>query len=475
MARALTLFFAALALCACGSDRPQLVRRPASPPPALWLHDVAVLDVVSGARAPGRDVLVRGERIEAIEPTGTRAAPAGAEVIEGAGATLLPGLVDAHSHVYSDPSPPWQLELPDPEWVLRSYLYCGVTTVFDAADASGDAFERRERVAAGLLLGPRILTAGAAITAEGGHPVALVRAIAPWWLAWYVAPRTAVQVATPEQARDAADEAAQAGADLVKLVVDHLPQEAPRLGSAEIRAAVEAAHARGVRVVAHVGRLEDALDAARAGVDAWMHGVYRERLSDTAVALLAGFRIPMVPTLAVFDSYASVLDGSPRTATPLEREIGTPETMAALEHVPPDAIALATFRAFLEEMQRERASNSDNVRRLHAAGVTILAGSDPQNGVFPGAGMHRELALLVASGLTPAEAIRAATLAPARFLTQQAQPEYGEVAVGRRADLLLVEGDPTADIGALARIRAVILNGVKLERQAAQSAARSEP
>ena len=102
-------------------------------------------------------------------------------------------------------------------------------------------------------------------------------------------------------------------------------------------------------------------------------------------------------------------------------------------------------------MRRERASNSDNVRRLHAAGVTILAGSDPQNGVFPGAAMHRELALLVAAGLTPAEAIRAATLLPARFLTQSETPEFGEIAVGRRADLLLVDGDPTADLEALAR------------------------
>jgi imidazolonepropionase-like amidohydrolase len=464
----LAILVATLALCACGDDRPQLVRRQVTPPPALLLRDVAVLDVATGVRTPGRDVLLRGERIEAIGPAGAKPAPEGAEVIEGGGATLLPGLVDAHAHLVSDPSPPWALQLPDPEWVMHSYLYSGVTTVFDAADSSGDAFERRERVAAGLLLGPRIYTAGPAITVEGGHPVALVRAIAPWWLGWYLAPRMAVQVSGPEQAREAADEAARSGADLVKVIVDHLPQEAPRMDAAEIRAAVEAAHARGVRVVAHIGTLEDALDAARAGVDAWMHGIYRERVSDEAIAELASFGIPMVPTLTVFDSYAQVLDGRPREATALERELGVPETLAELEHVPQDAAALATFRAFLEEMQRERGSNADNVRRLHAAGVTILAGSDPQNGVFPGAAMHRELALLVAAGLTPVEAIRAATLAPARFLTQKDEPEFGEVKVGRIANLLLVDGDPTSDVGAVSNIRAVILRGAKLKRLAAR-------
>jgi imidazolonepropionase-like amidohydrolase len=84
--------------------------------------------------------------------------------------------------------------------------------------------------------------------------------------------------------------------------------------------------------------------------------------------------------------------------------------------------------------------------------------------VFPGAGLHREIARLHEAGLTRAEAIRAATLAPARFLTAQDDPDFGEVAVGKRADLLLVAGDPLADLGALSDVRAVILGGVPLER-----------
>jgi imidazolonepropionase-like amidohydrolase len=96
--------------------------------------------------------------------------------------------------------------------------------------------------------------------------------------------------------------------------------------------------------------------------------------------------------------------------------------------------------------------------------VTILAGSDTQTGVFAGAGLHRELHSLVAAGLTPAEAIRAATLDAARFLANGKEPEVGMVVQGKRADLLLVEGDPTRDLDALARIRAVIRGGVMLER-----------
>lgn len=439
------------------------MRLPAQRPAALLLRDVTVLDVATGTRTPRQDVLVRGDRIEAIAGTGSLPLPDGAQVIDGAGDTLLPGLVDAHAHIQSDASPLWRLELPDPDFVLRSYLYCGVTTVFEAADASQDSLARRERIAAGALAGPQIFSAGGPLTAPGGHPVAFVRSIAPWWIAWYLAPRVARQVGSPDEARAAADEVARSGAHFVKLIVDRIPQDAPRLGAAELRAAVEAAHVRGVRAVAHIGTLGDARDAARAGVDAWMHGVYREPLSDAAVRELAEFDIPMVPTLAVFESYASLFDG-PRQSTPLERQIASAEQLAAFDAMPEDSQAVQAFRPFLDLLRAERRSGPENVRRLHAAGVAIFAGSDPQSGVFPGAGLHRELALLVASGLTPAEAIRAATLAPARFLTRSDTPDFGEVAEGRRADLLLVAGDPTVDLAALSEIREVIVGGARVQR-----------
>ena len=460
--RALALALA-LAALACSEKRPELIRMPVKPPASLLVRDAAVLDVATGTRTPGRDVLVRGDRLEAIEPTGSIAPPAGAAIVDGQGATLLPGLVDMHGHVMSDPSPPWRLQIPDPESVMRAFLYCGVTTVLDPADSSPEAYDRRGRVADGTVPGPRIFTAGLPLTAPGGHPIGFVRLFAPWWIAWYVAPRSAAQVDTPEHARAAAEANIREGADFIKLMVDRLPDDAPRIGVAEMRAAVEAAHARGVRVVAHIGTLEDARDAAQAGVDAWMHGVYRERISDEAVAELAAFGIPMVPTLTVFDSYAHVLDG-PRASTPLERQIASPELLASFEHVPADAPGIREFRPFLEKLHAERDSGRDNARRLRRAGVTLFAGSDPQSGVFPGAGLHRELAQLAAAGLTPVEVIRAATLDPARFLERRDDPDFGQVAAGKRADLLLVAGDPMQDLGALDEIREVIVRGVRVER-----------
>ncbi len=451
----------ALALASCGGG-PELVRRPASVPPALLIQDVSVLEVDTGVITSNREVLVIGDRIAAVAAVGETAPPAGTQTISGAGATLLPGLIDMHGHIGNSSTPPWKGSFPDPDANLRAYLYCGVTTVLDPADSASEAFKRRAAVAHGDLLGPHIFAAGPMFTATGGHPVALLSRLAPWWIRWYLVPRVTRQVDTPEAARAAVAEVVGLGADVIKLSVDRIPDDVPRLQLDVIRAAVEEAKARKIRTVAHIGSLDDAVDAAEAGVAAWMHGVYKERIPDDRIAPLAAYGIPMVVTMNVFESYA-LLGQQPRVATPLERETVPRDVLEAFDHVPTDG-SLDFFQPYVAHLRAQRDAWRDNVRRLRAAGVTILAGSDTQMGVFPGAGLHRELELLTEAGLTPAEAIRAATLDAARFLAARPDPDFGIVAAGKRADLLLVDGSPTLDLGALARIRAVIKDGVMLER-----------
>jgi imidazolonepropionase-like amidohydrolase len=450
-------------LAACGRS-PELVRRPSTPAPALLIEDVSVLDVATGKLAPNRDVLVVGDKITTIAARGQTQPPPGTQKIAATGQTLLPGLIDMHGHVNSTSAPPWTSSFPDPDRNLRAYLYCGVTTVLDPGDLATEAFERRAKVADGTLLGPRLFSAGPLVTAPGGHPVAVMEHVVPWWIRWYLIPRFSRQVDSPESARTAVREIVGLGADVVKLAVDRIPEQAPRIRREVLAAAVDEAKSKHVRAVAHIGTTEDALDAADAGIAAWMHGVYKERIPDDQIPHLAGFRIPMVATMNVFESYA-LLGQEKRVATPLERETVEADVLSGFDQVP-DTDTVAFFRPYIEMLRGQRTAWRDNVRRLHEAGVTILAGSDTQSGVFPGAGLHRELHLLTEAGLTPAQAIRAATLDAANFLGNGNEPDFGVVVEGKRADLLLVEGDPTADLDALARIKAVIKGGVPLERHA---------
>lgn len=448
----------------CAPDGPKLVQRPEPPPEAVLIRHADVLDVVGGRTLADRDVLLRGDRIAAIGVGGALPDTPGAALIDGRGLTLLPGLVDSHGHVGLDSSPSWDAGLADVDANLRAYLYGGVTTVLDPGDASPDAVARRDRIASGELLGPTIYTAGRLVTAPGGHPIPMLEAALPWWLRWYVVPQVADPIASPEQAEAVVAARADQGVDFLKLVVDRIPDTAPRLDARVLDAAVGAAQSRGLRSVAHIGDVRDAMDAGRAGVDAWVHGVYKERIPDEQIEQLAAFDIPMVPTLVVFESYASLLEG-PRVPTKIERETVPASVLASFDSPPDDFPLRETFEPYVDTLRRMRPQWGENVRRLHEAGVTMLAGSDTQSGVFPGAGIHRELALLHDAGLSRAEVIRAATFSPARFLSASDDPDFGEVAVGKRADLLLVEGDPLVSLDALADIRHVILGGVPLERR----------
>jgi imidazolonepropionase-like amidohydrolase len=443
----------------CGKKAPDLVRRVDPQPPGIMITDVSVLDVANGTLLPHRNVLIAGDRIKAIETVPIPAS--GAALVDGRGATLVPGLIDMHGHTGGGSAPPWLGEFPDAELNLRSFLYCGVTTVLDPGDMDSDAFARREKLRRGEILGPHVYAAGPLVTARGGHPVPILNDLLPWWIRWYAVPHYTRQVETPEEARKAAVEIAEMGADVMKLVVDRVPAEAPRIRTDVMAAAIDEARARHLRAVAHIGTTQDAIDAAGSGVALWVHGVYRERIPDDAIATLAGFHIPMVATIGVFESYA-LLEPGPRVPTQLERETVDAETLASFDEIPGGY--QTKFQPFIESLRPLRPVWRENVRRLRAAGVTILAGSDPQTAVFPGPALHRELGYLTEAGLTPAEAIRAATLDAARFLANGREPDFGVVEVGKRADLLLVDGDPTQDLAALARIKLLIQDGVAIQR-----------
>jgi imidazolonepropionase-like amidohydrolase len=458
--RRVGVILALIVTAAC--REPALVTRPPGSPRPTLIRNVWIFDGLAPARIGPRDVMLENGRIRRVAEPGELAARADAHVIQADRFTLLPGLIDVHGHVGNSSLPAWVARFPDPDRNLESYLYCGVTTVLDPADLASDAFTRRAVVARGEKLGPRIFAAGPMFTAPGGHPVAALRLLVPWWLRWYVLPRFTREVATPAAARTAVAALAPERPDVIKVVVDAVPLDGPILPPEVLGAIVDEAHARGIRVVAHVGSVADALEAADAGVDAWMHGVYKERIPDEVIPRFAAAHIPCVATVNVFDSYADLSEGH-REPTDLERQTVSRAALAGFVPVP-KGYDYPEMQPFFRRLAATREARRDNVRRLHAAGVTILAGADAQTGVFPGPGLHRELAKLVESGLSPAEALRAATGDAARFVARTDDPEFGIVADGKIADLLLVEGDPTTDIGAVSHIRAVFQGGVMLER-----------
>lgn len=448
-----------LVCCAC-SHEPPLVSRPPAGGRSVVIRRVRVFDAPHAALLDGmRDVVVRDGKIAAVASPGVAAPDLPA--IDGAGGTLLPGLVDAHTHPGGTANPPGHIALPDVPSNLAAFLYAGVTTVLDLGGMSPEVFRERAAVADGKHLGPRLYVAGPIFTAVGGHPAEALHASLPWYLRWYVIPRATREVGTPEQARAAVADLLPERPDILKIADDAGAGDVPRLAPGTLSAIIAAGHAAGVRSIVHIGSSSEAIAAVAGGADALAHAPWRDEISDEAVALLAARHVPVVATLAIWDLVGA--DRADLSAfLPIEREVADAALLASLVAAPGgegnDSAYRRAARAGYEARRR-------NVAKLRAAGVPLLVGSDACNpGDLPGAGLHLELAKLVGAGLTPGEALRAATWENARFLAGDAA-DFGEIAVGKRADLVLVNGDPLAHIEDTQHVTHVLLDGTVLERR----------
>jgi methyltransferase (TIGR00027 family) len=379
--------------------------------------------VFDGTRVLTASVLVRDGVIVEVGPD--LAAP-DATVVDAPGQTLLPGFVDAHTHVF-----PGRLE---------QALAFGVTTELDMfADPAGVADLRRETTARAALR-----SAGTGATAPGGHPCQLVdRGLVPPF----------PTITRPDEAaRFVADRVAE-GSDYLKVFLEpgtSAGRARPAPDAATVRALVAAGHAAGLLVVAHATDGGAARELVDAGVDGLVH-VWVDVPAPDLVAAIAAADVFVVPTLTVIDG----LWGTGEGARALAREEGV---APFLDDVSRGGLDMGGIGLGPDGPAQAGAA----VAALHAAGVAILAGTDAANpGTAHGASMHQELRLLVGAGLTPAEALRAATAEPAaRFRLA----DRGRITPGLVADLVLVAGDPARDITATVAITAIWRRGVRLER-----------
>ena len=375
-----------------------------------------------------RSVVVREGMIREIGRADL-AAPPGAQVVEGRGRTLLPGFIDSHVHL-SDST----------EGDLRQALALGVTTMLDMFNG-GSRLERiRALRATDASDVASVLTAGIGANVLGGHPAQMGGPPFP-------------TVVDSSDAQAFVDARIAEGSDYVKIIYDDLSslgRKLPMLDEPTLRGLVAAAHARGKLAVVHVLSEWQARDAIEAGADGLVHLFTGATVSPDFAPLAARHRVFVVPTL-------TVLYGA--CGRSLASKVASDTLLRAFMRSSVRARAAMTFPP------REGATcagTDEAVRGLVRAGVPLLAGTDaPSPGATYGASLHGELELLVGAGLTPVQALVAATSAPARAFRLG---DRGRVAPGLRADLVLVEGDPTRDILATRRIVGVWKRGVPVDR-----------
>lgn len=431
----------------------------------LAISNVSVIDVDDGVVVPGQTILIDDGKIVSVSASDTYTGIA-AESIDGTGKFVIPGLIDMHVHTNRDGLP--------------LLLEHGVTTIRDMGTHfaplepnSGGQLAMRAEIAAGTLAGPEMFLALRIL--DGDIPRN------PRWAMHYAS------VTTVEQGRTLVDQVANAGGDLVKVYTDLTPDV--------FNAIAERAKERGLKFAGHVPGQVGYRKAAEAGIhtvehlrgifidlsseeESWRAGFteaasrqdafasyqftnanipamadsYDEEKAAALFDILRQNQVGVVPTLVVLDD--------PRWRYPSAKP--DPEIVERLDPIYRNIVSATGDAASPHASIRDAELSFDLrvklVGDMHKAGVDILVGTDYANPfVLPGISMHEELSQLVRAGLSPSEAIRAATLVNARYL--DAEDRLGSIEPGKEADLVMLGANPLQDIAASRTIETVIVNG----------------
>ncbi|MES1241181.1 MAG: amidohydrolase family protein [Acidobacteriota bacterium] len=419
-----------------GLDKERAARLARHPKGALVFRNARLFDPESGKSTSGTTVVISGNRIQAVGADGQVQVPAGAEVIDAAGKTLMPGLWDMHAH----------LSPLDGLFNLAS----GVTTARDLANDTDFLLDLRKRIEAGEILGTRVIMAG---FIDGPGP--------------YAGP-TKVLVDTPEEAIAAVDNYAKLGYEQIKMYSSLDPKLVPVI--------VERAHSHGMRVSGHIPNGLTAEQAVRAGFDEIQHvnflflnffegvdtrtperfhavgeqGPDLDLKSERVQAFLDFLKSKGTvsdPTLVAFEGMFTDRAG----------EISH-TFAAAADRLPPQVQRGLVAGGMAPKGKEERYAKAYKamqamVLALHDKGIPFVAGTDN----LAGLSLVRELELYVESGVPAVDALRAATLVPAKVMKRE--KELGTVAPGKLADVILVDGDPTADIRTIRRVVLTVKDG----------------
>jgi imidazolonepropionase-like amidohydrolase len=389
----------------------------------LVIRNVRLIDGTGAGPVPQVSLEVTGSAISWIGPESSRPKrPVHQEDINGQGLTLIPGLIDCHEHFTGDGGMDAMERLLNDtreEFTLKAVGNCrralmsGVTTARDVGARFGININIAQQTAAGAVLGPRVIASGEWFQYPGTWPAELTRT-----------------TETPEELLLGIQDMIQRGAGLIKVgATGFRPDGAqfPSMSREALEAAVRASHEAGLKIAAHCHGFEGTLLAVEAGIDSIEHGTYTD---EATVRLMAEKGTYMVPTMSTWDAR---------------------ERLALQQGWSKDQMA---------DIYDRKENSIASFKRALAAGVIIATGTDAGGSPARHGFVAREIELMVDNGMTPQAALEASTRIASELLGVQDQ--VGTIEVGKQADLLLIDGDPHSDIGALRNVWAVFQGGRRI-------------
>ena len=413
----------------------------------LLIENVTLIDGTGRPPVAGASVLIDGDRIKQISRNSIDS-PSKTRRIDGTGQYLIPGLMDMHIHLRGgvEVTPEGLKTSHDRAKGIRalhSYLYAGVTSIYDAGNDSDYILKLREDERGGDIVSPRIFATGAIVTYPGSHGSGEFSTLVDSW---------------PE-AIPALDAHIARKPDILKLTYEERGWGArpmiPILPVDLMQRIISYYNDRGIRTTVHTSSEYRARQAIFAGIDTLAHPIIQGPISDDFARLMGAKKIPMVSTLTIGENYSRLAEHPEYLDEPLYRATLTSEEIEILKTEKRKEYQERKWTWWMKIMTTIA---QENVRKINAAGGVLVAGTDQSSGPA----LHRELELMANAGIPASDIIRIATLNGAIFLGKER--ELGSIEEGKIADMVLLAADPTADINNTKKIVQVIKGGQVINR-----------
>lgn len=421
---------------------------PATLADTLLIENVTLIDGTGRPSVAGASVLVDGDRISRIA-RGSIDAPRGTKRIDGSGKFLMPGLMDMHVHLRGsvELTPEGLFEVTTDRTtgvrMLHSYLYSGVTSIYDAGNVPDYILGLRSDERSGALVSPRIFATGAIVTYPGSHGGNEWGTLVDDW---------------PE-AKAALDAHIEREPDVLKLTYEERGWGAremiPILPLDLMQNIIQYYNERGIRTTVHTSSEYRARQAIYAGIDTLAHPIIQGPVTVDFAKLMGAKKIPMVTTLTIGENYSRLAEHPEHLDQPLYQATVPAEEIEMLKT---ERRQEYQDRKWTWWMKIMTTIAQENLQMINDAGGVLVAGTDQSSGPA----LHRELELMADAGIPASEIIRIATLNGAIFLGKER--DMGSIEEGKIADMVLLGADPTVDINNAKEILEVIKGGQRIDR-----------
>jgi imidazolonepropionase-like amidohydrolase len=388
-----------------------------------------------------------------------------ARIIDAKGKMVIPGLIDAHTHILGAAAPSSLPCIPNPKRNMSAYLYAGITTVIDMGGSLRDLDGFSSALEKANIAAPRLYYAGKLLIKKGGHPAPMIKLLSFWPISSLVISSMTYEIEPGADIEKMIQENTDHGARMVKVVVDDIPFGIPVLDTEELKRIVGIANKKQLPVMAHIGTEEDIVCALKAGIKYFVHAPNLSSISEATIQKMKRQGAVVTPTVAVYDNIA-LLGKKQLKFSGVDKDIVDPvivkEYMKDQSEYTPKSLM-----EWVRGVIKYQDIKFDNIKKLKRAGIPLIAATDSPNvATFPGSSMHRELEMLVTRcGFTPLEAVAAATYVPAKYYSSVLGKEgLGHIAEGAPADVVILNGDFRNDIRQTTNIDTVIMGGNIIHR-----------